>query len=64
MTFPVELTLKGALPEATMRPSAVAPVPVLVFVSWSVLPATGAESELGVVAVFAWPRMKVPPVAA
>jgi hypothetical protein len=33
VTLVAELTVKGALPAATLRPSAVAPAPVLVFVT-------------------------------
>src|SRR6266480_3072213 len=46
VTLVPELTVKGGWPLATLRPSAVAPVPVLVLVTCNPLPATGAVSEV------------------
>src|SRR4051812_40717082 len=63
VTLRVELTVIGGLPDATFRLSAVAPADVLVFCTSSAAPPTGADRELGVVAVLDWPRMKLPPVA-
>jgi hypothetical protein len=63
-TLVPELTVKGEWPLATLSPRPVAPAPVLVFVTCSALPATGAESEVVELAEFALPRMKFPPVAA
>src|SRR4051794_26086489 len=64
VTLVIELTVKGGLPEPTVRERADDPAAVLVLVTAGLLPASGALSEVDVVAVLACPRMKLPPVAA
>jgi hypothetical protein len=63
-TFVPELTVKGACPVGTLRPSAVAPAPVFVLVTLSAGPVVPEESAVVEPAEFGWPRMKLPPVAA
>src|SRR3954452_2279183 len=64
-SFTVELVTNGGRPAPTVRPSAGEFAAGLVLVSCRALaPATGAANVLAVVAVFAWPRMKLPPVIA
>src|SRR2546423_11060394 len=61
-----ELTVKGAWPLATLRPSAVALAPVFVLVTWSAFDGNEGEalSDVGALAVFDWPSVKGCPVAA
>src|SRR3954469_79786 len=63
-TLPVELTVSGGLPWATVSPSADAPTAELVLVTAIALPATVAVRDVLASALFALPRMKLPPVAA
>ena len=65
LTLASEFTVRGGRPSATARASAVDPGSALLFTTRSARsPDTGAESDVADVAVFGWPRMKLPPVAA
>src|SRR4051812_21388233 len=64
VTFVDELVVNGGVVAADVRPSGVAPVPVLVLVICSALPARFAVRPVCAVAVFALPRMTLPPLAA
>jgi hypothetical protein len=63
-TFVPELTVKGAWPVGTLRPSAVAPALVFVLVALRAGPVVPDDSAVVELAEFDWPRMKLPPVAA
>src|SRR5262245_1528443 len=64
VTLVDELVVNGGVVAADVRPRGVAPEPVLVLVICTALPARFAVRLVCAVAVFAFPRMKLPPLAA